>query len=124
MHNTSKDIWDSMKIKYQGSTKVKHAQLQAIRSKFEALAMKEGESINNYFRRTLKIENKMFAHGDRKEEIVIFEKIFRSMTSRFNYVVCTIEESNDVTTLSIDELQCRLLVQEARMNSHKENDDE
>lgn len=25
---TSKDIWDSMKKKYQGSTRVKHAQLQ------------------------------------------------------------------------------------------------
>ncbi|PNX69644.1 retrovirus-related Pol polyprotein from transposon TNT 1-94, partial [Trifolium pratense] len=41
--DTSKDIWDSMKQKYQGSTKVKRAQLQALRREFEVLGMKDGE---------------------------------------------------------------------------------
>jgi RNase H-fold protein (predicted Holliday junction resolvase) len=113
-----------MKRKYQGSTKVKRAQLQALRSEFEALAMKEGESVNEYFARTLTIANKMTSHGERKEETAIVEKILRSMTYKFNYVVCAIEESNDVTALSIDELQSSLLVQEARMVSHKMKDKE
>ncbi|PNX79593.1 retrovirus-related Pol polyprotein from transposon TNT 1-94 [Trifolium pratense] len=39
-HDTAKDIWDSMRIKYQGSTKVKRAQLQALRREFEVFAMK------------------------------------------------------------------------------------
>jgi len=43
VRTTSKDIWDSMKRKYQGSTNIKRAQLQALRSEFEALAMKEYE---------------------------------------------------------------------------------
>ncbi|KAH0672650.1 hypothetical protein KY290_024887 [Solanum tuberosum] len=34
---TSKDIWDSMKNKYQGTTKVKRAQLQALRRNFKTL---------------------------------------------------------------------------------------
>lgn len=34
-------------------------------------------------------------------------------------MVCVIEESNDVTILSIDELHTSLLVQEARINAHK-----
>ncbi|KAJ1429972.1 Zinc finger, CCHC-type [Sesbania bispinosa] len=41
---TSKNIWDSMKQKLQGSTRVKRAQLQALRKDFEMLQMKEGES--------------------------------------------------------------------------------
>ncbi|PNX58201.1 retrovirus-related Pol polyprotein from transposon TNT 1-94, partial [Trifolium pratense] len=36
---TSKEIWDSMRQKYQGSTKVKRAQLQALRKEFETLNM-------------------------------------------------------------------------------------
>ena len=124
VRTTSKDIWDSMKRKYQGSTKVKRAQLQALRSEFEALFMKEGESVNDYFARTLAIANKMSAHGERKEETAVVEKILRSMTPRFNYVVCSIEESNDVTALSIDELQSILLVQEARMTLHKKKEEE
>jgi len=37
----AKDIWDSMRRKYQGSTKVKRAQLQTLRREFEVLPMKE-----------------------------------------------------------------------------------
>ena len=48
-----------MKQKYQGSTRVKRAQLQALRKEFEVLQMKEGESVDAYFARTLTIANKM-----------------------------------------------------------------
>jgi hypothetical protein len=46
------------------------------------------------------------------------------MTQKFNYVVCSIEESNDVTALSIDELQSSLLVHEQRMHGPKYYSDE
>ncbi|KAF2304334.1 hypothetical protein GH714_030057 [Hevea brasiliensis] len=42
--DTAKDIWDSMKQKYQGTTRVKRAQLQALRKEFEVLQMKNGET--------------------------------------------------------------------------------
>lgn len=119
---TAKAIWDSMRQKYQGSTKVKRAQLQALRREFEILGMKEGEKVDDYFARTLTIANKMKAHGEIMEQNVIVEKILRSMTPRFNYVVCSIEESNDLTTMSIDELQSSLLVHEQRMRGHLEEE--
>ncbi|WJZ94710.1 hypothetical protein VitviT2T_013543 [Vitis vinifera] len=115
---TGKHIWDSMKQKYQGSTRVKRAQLQALRREFEVLQMKEGESVDEYFARTLTIANKMKIHGESMKQVVIIEKILRSMTSRFDYVVCSVEESNDLDTLTIDELQSSLLVHEQRMNGH------
>lgn len=120
--DTTKDIWDSMRMKYQGSTKVKRAQLQALRRDFEILGMKEGESVDEYFARTLAVANKMKAHGERMEETVIVEKILRSMTARFNYVMCSIEESNNVTTLTTDELQSSLLVHEQRMKGQREEE--
>lgn len=47
--DTTKHIWDSMKQKYQGSTRFKEAQLQTIQKEFEVLQMKEGESVDEYF---------------------------------------------------------------------------
>ena len=58
--------------------------------------MKEGESVDDYFARTLTIANKMKANGERMTHVVIIENILRSMTSRFNYVVCSIAESNNL----------------------------
>ncbi|MCI84718.1 retrovirus-related Pol polyprotein from transposon TNT 1-94, partial [Trifolium medium] len=49
VRDTSKDIWDAMRRKYQGSTKVKCAHLQALKREFEVLAMKESESVDDYF---------------------------------------------------------------------------
>ena len=56
---TSKDSWDSMKKKYQGSNRTKCAQLQALIKEFKMLHMKNDESVTNYFARTMTIANKM-----------------------------------------------------------------
>ena len=53
---------------------------------------------------------------------VIIEKILRSMTSRFDYVICLIEESNNLDTLTIDELKNGLLVHEQRRNRRVSNE--
>lgn len=82
--NTSKDIWDSMKLKYQGNARVKRTQFQALRREFEVFYMKDGESVDSYFTRTLTIINKMRAHGEKMADITVIEKIMRSISSKFN----------------------------------------
>ncbi|XP_050914997.1 uncharacterized protein LOC127129941 [Lathyrus oleraceus] len=85
--------------------------------------MKDNETVYECFARTLAIANKMTAQGEKMEQTTIVEKVLRSMTIKFNYVVCMIEESNDVTSLSIDELQSSLLVHEQMMKITQENED-
>ncbi|XP_038883766.1 uncharacterized protein LOC120074649 [Benincasa hispida] len=107
-----------MKKKYQSTTRVKRQQLQALRKEFEILKMKHGESVDGYFSRTLAIANKMRIHGEKIEDVALVDKILRSMDSKFAYVVYSIEESKDIDTLSINELQSSLLVHEQRMTSN------
>jgi len=77
--------------------------------------MKDGETINSYFARTMNIAKSMKACGESMRENIITAKILRLMTSKFNYVVCSIEESNNLDTMTIDELQSSLLIHEQRM---------
>jgi len=56
------------------------------------------------------------------EQSVIIEKILRSMTLKFNYVICSIEESNDLSIMTINELQSSLLVHEQRMQGQKKEE--
>ncbi|KAF3667702.1 hypothetical protein FXO37_09904 [Capsicum annuum] len=75
-----------MKKKYQGTTRVKRAQLQALRRDFETLQMKEGESVISYYARTMEISNKMRFYGEKMTNVTIVEKILRSLTSKYDYV--------------------------------------
>ena len=83
------------------------------------LQMKLGESITDYFSRTMAIVNKMRIHCDKTKDVTIVEKILRSITPKFNFVVCSIEEANDIEELSIDELQSSLLVHERKFNQQE-----
>jgi len=79
--------------------------------------MKEGEKLDTYVGRTLGIVNRMKSIGEEIKASMVVSKILISLTPKFNYVVCSIEESNDLSTLSLDELHGSLLVHEQRMQN-------
>nr|GFC96374.1 retrovirus-related Pol polyprotein from transposon TNT 1-94 [Tanacetum cinerariifolium] len=112
--DTSAQLWESMKKKYQGNQRVQRAQLQALRREFEILEMKEGETVTDYISRVMAIVNNMGNNGEILKETQIVEKILRTLTEKFNYIVVSIEESKDITTLTIDELQSSLIVHEQK----------
>ena len=120
--DTAKQLWDSMKIKYQGNARVQRAQLQILRRNFEVLEMKLGESVTDYFGRTLLVANDMRNLGEDIPDVKIVEKILRTLTENFNYIVCSIEESNDINTLTVDELQSSLLVHEQKFRRNRGDD--
>ena len=116
---TSKQIQDPIKKKYKGSTRTKRQQLQGFRSELKTLRMISGELVMDYFSRMMAIANKMRIHGNKMIDITIIKKILPSMTLKFNYVVCFIEESKDLDELSIDKLQGFFLVHEKKYLSIK-----
>ncbi|GMJ16121.1 hypothetical protein HRI_005281300 [Hibiscus trionum] len=111
---TAKHIWDSMKKKYQSNARAKRALLQTLRGEFETLRMKPGETISDYFSRTMAIVNKMRTYAEKLEDVVVIEKILRSLLPKYNFVVCSIEESKDLDILSIDELENSLMIHESK----------
>ncbi|CAI9787681.1 unnamed protein product [Fraxinus pennsylvanica] len=120
--DTTKDIWDAMKRKYEGNIRVKRSTLQGLRRDFETLEMKSGETITTYFSRVMAVANKMRVYGDVMTDVTVVEKILRSLTDKFNYIVCAIEESKDIDAMSIDELQSSLIVHEQKFNRHSNDE--
>nr|GEY85836.1 retrovirus-related Pol polyprotein from transposon TNT 1-94 [Tanacetum cinerariifolium] len=94
---TSKQLWDSMKMRYQGSTRVKGVQLNRLRREFEILAMKTGESVTSYFGRVLVVASEMRNYGETTED--------------------------DVDEMTVDELQSSLLVHEQKFKRSHDGDD-
>ena len=112
--STSKVVWDSLKRKYGGNDRVKRSLLNSLRRDFEVLEMKEGETITEYFSRVMAVANKMRSNGEEMPDSKVVQKILRTLTDRFTYVVVSIEESKDTESLSIDELQSSLVIHEQK----------
>lgn len=58
-----------------------------LRADFETIRMRLEESVSDHFSRVMTIVNKMRILGDRIEDVTVIEKILRSLTTKFNFVV-------------------------------------
>jgi len=56
-----------MKKKYQGSTRAKRQQLQALHLEFETLRMKFGELVSDYFSRVMTVVDTVKLHLPKEE---------------------------------------------------------
>ncbi|KAL1149942.1 hypothetical protein V6Z11_A10G224100 [Gossypium hirsutum] len=88
--------------------------LQTLRGEFENLYIKPGETISDYFSKTMTIVNRMRTHGEQLGDVAIIEKSLRSLLPKYNFIVCSIEESKDLDVFSIDELENSLMILESK----------
>ena len=58
------------------------------------------------------VVNDMRNYGEDMSDVKIVEKILRTLTNKWNYIVCSIEEAKDIDQLSVDALQSSMLVHE------------
>jgi hypothetical protein len=112
----SKQTWESFQTAYQGTSKVNTTKLQILRRDFENLQMKVTDSIDSFFTHAMAIINLLRSYGETIGDQKVVEKILRSLPTKFDPVVIAIEESEDLTQLSVDELMGSVLSHEQRLN--------
>lgn len=121
---TSRIIWESMKRKFGGSDRVKKSLLQKLRRDFEVLEMRESETVKEYFTRVLAVTNQMRSNGEIMNDSKVVEKILRTLSEKFMYVVVSIEESKEIESIHLDELQSSLTVHEQKFKKVDKVDDQ
>ncbi|RDX90862.1 hypothetical protein CR513_27231, partial [Mucuna pruriens] len=81
--------------------------------------MEDSESIANYFDRIQELVNAMRACKEKVIDHQVVDKILRTLPPEFDYVAAAIEESKDLDTMEVEELQHFLEVHEMRVNKRK-----
>ncbi|CAO2825082.1 unnamed protein product [Amaranthus hypochondriacus] len=116
---TSHKAWDILNKVYQGNTRIKNVKLQHLKSDFESLKMKRSETASEYVDNVTSIVKNMKALGHDIKECDVVSKILCSMTSKYETIVCMLDEGSIKEAISLDEVLGTLMVHEKRQNSYE-----
>eukprot|EP00253_Pinus_taeda_P012822 PITA_12822 len=94
--------------------KVKRAKLQTLRIQYESLRMHNDESVASYFLCIDEIVNCMKNLGEEIKEVVVVEKVLRSLSPKFDSKVYAIEEKDNLKNLTMSQLHRILTTYEMR----------
>ncbi|BAT89965.1 hypothetical protein VIGAN_06111300 [Vigna angularis var. angularis] len=112
---TAREAWNILVRCHAGGEKIKKVKLQMLRRQYELMQMDDNDKVSEYFNKILSIINQMKDYGEAISDLMIIEKIMRSLPQRFDYIVVAIEESRDQEKLKTGELQSSLEAHEMRI---------
>ncbi|KAA0052397.1 UBN2 domain-containing protein [Cucumis melo var. makuwa] len=112
---TARHAWQILENTYKEADRVKRVCLQKLRGDYESLHMKKSESVSDYILRLLAVVNEMKRYGEVISDEQVVEKILRSLDEKFNFIIVAIEESKDLSTMSIDQLMGSLQTHEEKL---------
>nr|GEW29427.1 UBN2 domain-containing protein [Tanacetum cinerariifolium] len=112
MCNTTKKFWKTLLITHQDNNQVKDNKIDILVQQYEQLVISKDESINSIFARFNTIITSLKALDEGYSSKTYVRKFLRALHLKWITKVTAIEESKDLTSLSLDELIKNLKVHE------------
>ncbi|XP_031127658.1 uncharacterized protein LOC116029757 [Ipomoea triloba] len=118
---TAKQAWVLLKNEYEGNDRTKRMQVLNLKREFEMQKMKERESLKDYSERLKKVVNKIRLLGEELPDDRVVEKILVTLPERFESKISSLEESRDLSEISLADLLHALEAQEQRRTYRNES---
>jgi len=118
---TAKETWDTLHEAFQGNERTRQMQVLNLRREFEMLRMKETETIKEYLDRLLIVVNKICLLREVLLDRIIIKKVLVSLPERFEAKISSLEDSRDLTKISLTELMNSLQTQEQKKMLRQES---
>ncbi|XP_031283011.1 uncharacterized protein LOC116141671 [Pistacia vera] len=111
-HETPKEAWDKLREEYTGSDTTRGMQVLNLRREFELLRMQETGKVREYVDRLMSVVNKIRLLGVELTDRRIVEKVLVSLPERFEAKISSLEDSKDLTQITLTKLVHSLQAQE------------
>ncbi|XP_052185878.1 uncharacterized protein LOC127797225 isoform X2 [Diospyros lotus] len=111
---TAKEAWDILKELYQGNARTKRIQVLNLKRNFEILRMNEKDTIQEFSEKLMTVVNKIRLMGEELPDSRIVEKVLISLPERFEAKISSLEDSRDISQITLAELIGALQAQEQR----------
>jgi len=98
------EIWSFLQNEYEGDERIKRMQVLNLVREFEMQIMKEFETIKEYANKLLSIANKVRLLGSNFSNSRIVEKILVTIPERFEATITYLENTKDLSKLTMAEL--------------------
>ncbi|XP_073351834.1 uncharacterized protein [Aegilops tauschii subsp. strangulata] len=112
---TVKEAWDTLKLLFEGHTRVRQANLQTLLRNYETLVMTDDETVDAFASRVMTLVNGIRALGENLTETSVVRRFLCAAPPRYMQIVTAIEQCVDLTTLTVDDLVGRYKAHDERM---------
>ena len=122
--NSIEVAWETLQTMHMGVEQVNEEKLQILKSEFEAIHMKNDESIDDFAMKLMMIVSGIHLLSDKQEEISVAKKFSRVILLRFMQIVTSIEQFGDLKNMLVQEVIVRLKVHEERLRGYDNREEE
>ncbi|GJS03669.1 zinc finger, CCHC-type containing protein [Tanacetum coccineum] len=116
---TAKELWESLKKRHVGEEKVQQARLQSLMIGFQTLQMTEDDTVDAFTAKLNGYATKAKELGKTLDESLLVRKLLDSTPDRFIQIVASIEQTNDLDDITLDEIIGKLKAFEERIKLRK-----
>ncbi|KAF2287466.1 hypothetical protein GH714_000681 [Hevea brasiliensis] len=110
---SAKAIWDFLKNEYKGDERIRGMKVLNLVREFEMQYMKELETVKVYVERLSGIANKVRILGAELADNRIVQKILVSLPERYEATIASLENTKDLSKISLAELIVSLVPDES-----------
>ena len=108
------EVWNFLKKEFEGDEKIKGMKILNLIREFELQKMKDSETIKEYTDKLLGIANKVRLLGSEFPDSRLVQKILVTIPEWFEATITSLENSKDLSRISLAELLNALQAQEQR----------
>lgn len=114
------EVWNFLKDEYEGDERIKGMQALNLVREFEMQKMKESETIKEYANKLLSIANKVRLLGVEFSDSRIVQKILVTVPEKFEASITSLENTKDLSKITLAELVSAMQAQEQRSKMRDE----